>query len=247
MISSSALADQIIVNGLDPLRSGGVMMKESGTEIWAGYVGVILLTVNSGGQSYSRDSLCVDLFTNIYLGQTYDTTVQRPDEVQGKHLGRVSWLVDNALLPTQGVYASTLAVPDWVTSQAQGMGIQLAIWDIVHDAGNGFSAGSVQAATQNPTNSTVLYWAQRYLDLSLGQRSDLAFIYNNFQVGASTQVQMLAGPKFADQGPAPPAPPPIVTFDETDAPEPSTFALFTAAGLLALAAARRRTAVRRRG
>ena len=187
--------------------------------------------MNTGGEVFNRDSLCVDLFTDIQAGVTYVTSILRPDQVTGKNMQRVSWLVDNALLPTQdNDYISLLDPANWVHNAAQGAGIQLAIWDIVHDNGNGFSAGSVQAAaTLGVTDPSVLAWAQTYEALSKYQHSDLAYIYNNVVLGTNTPVQMLAGPIFVDGGPAP-----------APAPEPATFwlAAITLIGLVCFACRR---------
>ena len=149
----------------------------------------------------------MDLFTNINVNQQYDSNLLRPDAVDAsKHLSRVSWLVENALLPGQDPqYGSALQQADWVFSAAQGAGIQFAIWDIVHDGGDGFSAGRVQAAT-NPTSSTdpaVLTWAQRYEFLSLNKSNNAAYVYNNVEIGNGLLAQMLIGPQFADGGPQP--------------------------------------------
>ena len=120
-----------------------------------------------------------------------------------------------------------------MTTAAQGAGIQLAIWDIVHDGGDGFSAGRVQAVTNpsNPTDSNVLSWANTYEALSAGNSSAFAFIYNNVNMGNGVPAQMLAGPRFADGGPVP-------------NPEPATF-LMAGAALIGLSRfARRRRAER---
>ena len=129
--------------------------------------------------------------------------------------------MDNVLLPTQSDPASSqLPTSDWATTPAQGAGLQLAIWDITVDNGDGFSAGAVQAS-QNPNNLTptdVLDWAELYESLSLGESSDFAYVYDNTD-GNGNNVQWLEGPEFAD-GPTP-------------VPEPSTLVLL-AAGLLSL-------------
>jgi hypothetical protein len=178
----------------------------------------------------------VDLFTDINIGSTYGTTLLDPYEVSSNNLTRVSWLVDNALLPTQSSHLSALPSSDWVTSSAQGAGIQLAIWDIVENNGDGLYAGTVQAST--PSNSTdpnnqtpadVLDWANTYETLSLNQSSGLAFIYDNVDLSSGARVQMLEGPEFADNGPVP-------------SPEPSTcrFMLVSLAGGIGLWFRRRR-------
>jgi len=229
-----AFASTIIVaTGVDTTRGvSNLWINEQGTDTQAYFTGVIEISVtDSSGHVFNRDSFCVDLFTDININTQYNTTVLSPSQVPGKNLGRVSWLVDNALLPTQNSnYTSQLPQADWVTTSAQGAGLQLAIWDIVHDNGDGFSSGSVQAAKNHTTTSSVLNWARTYETLSANKDSNLAYIYQNVVLGGTTAVQMLAGPLFTDGGPAP-------------VPEPSTLAC--AAGALVLIGLRVRKKRRR--
>lgn len=204
-----------MVTGVDSTRGMGygvgtsLWINERGVNLDQYFAGVITIAVSDSGETYYRDSMCVDLFTQIGLGQTYLTTLLRPDEVANKNLKRNSWLVDNALLPAQSADPhSELAPGNWVSSAAQGAGLQLAIWDIVHDNGDGFSSGSVQASTDPNyrTDPDVLMWAENYRLWSIGKSSDLAFVYNN-RTAEGVTVQMLIGPKFSD-GPVPEIPEP---------------------------------------
>lgn len=209
-----ASADTIDATGVDWSRGEGVWIKENGAPTDAYFAGVIFITLTANnGSQYDRDTLCAQLFVDIFLHQTYNTTVVRPDQVPGRNLTIAAWLVDNEL-PT-------------ATTPAQGAGLQLAIWDIVEDGGDGFSKGSVQASTTSgeETDPTVLYWAEVYEQLALGpqlqgpfQSSDLAYVYVNTDLGGNP-AQMLIGPVFQDNGPEP-------------ASEPSTSAL-GGAGLIA--------------
>jgi hypothetical protein len=198
--------------GVDWNRGGGIVIREDNIDTQAYFAGVISITVTAGTQMFYRDSLCVDLFTDIFLNRQYGTTLLQPIMVPEKNLTRASWLVDNALLPTQdSTYGSVLAPIDWVFSIAQGMGIQLAIWDIVHDGGDGFSTGRVQAASTTDANNNLLGatdqaaldWAQTYETLSQGKSNNQAFVYSNVVLGGTTPAQMLIGPQFADGGPQP--------------------------------------------
>jgi hypothetical protein len=202
----------IVATGVDLDRGGGLVIREDNVDTSTYFAGVISISLTQGNQTFNRDSLCVDLFTDIQLGQSYVTNVLRPDDVPQKNLERASWLVDNALLPVQdSTAASALASSDWVTSVAQGMGIQFAIWDIVHDGGDGFSAGRVQAASTTDANNggvgatdaAALDWARKYEALSLGNSNNDAFVYNNVDMGQGVPAQMLIGPQFADGGPQP--------------------------------------------
>jgi len=229
-----ASGSTIVVTGVDWTRGESIWINEDGTDVSAYFAGVIDITVNDTDGSYTRDSLCVDLFTDIYLYQQYDTNVLGPGDVAGKNLPRVSWLIDNALLPSQNSsYTSALPTTDWVSTPDQGAGIQLAIWDIVHDGGDGFSGGRVQAGSAaNPTDPNVLAWAEAYEGMSAGQSSNLAYVYQNFDTGTTVPAQMLAGPLFQDGGPTP----------QDDAPEPTTLLLSGSALIGAACLARRRRA-----
>ncbi len=207
LLCGSALANTVIMpTGVDSSRGESIWIQENGVDTDAYFAGVIDITVQDGDQKWFRDSLCVDLFTDIYLGQSYGTTIERPSDVFGKNLQRVSWLIDNALLPTQisGI-TSVLPSTQFISTPAQGAGIQLAIWDIVHDGGDGFSSGSVQAVTNpaNPTDPLALAWAQTYETDSVGKSSNEAYVYNNVNLSNGQPAQMLAGPMFLDHGPAP--------------------------------------------
>jgi hypothetical protein len=231
-------ADTIIVTGVDWSRGESLWMNGDGSDFQAYFAGVIEISVTDPSGTFARDSLCVDLFTDIYIDQPYYTVLRTPADFPEKNLARVSWLVDNALLPTQSSFTSLLPQSDWVTSVAQGAGIQLAIWDIVHDNGDGFSAGRVRAATgQNGTDPAVLAWANLYESVSLGQSSNLAYVYQNVDMGNGQPAQMLAGPMFKDGGPTPQPLDPLTPADS--APEPGTL-LLTAAALASIAAWRRR-------
>jgi len=240
LLGGNTFADTYTIDptGVDSTRGESIWMNENGNNVSQYFAGVVLITLTDTDthQQWYRDTLCVDLFTDIYVTQTYGTTVLDPYEISGRNLTRVSWLVDNALtnnalLPTQSSFLSVLPSSEWVTNSAQGAGIQLAIWDIVENNGDGLSAGSVQASTDpnHPTPPDVLYWANTYETLSTNQSSGLAFVYNNTNLLSGTRVQMLEGPEFADNGPMP-------------APEPSTcqFMLVSLAGGIGLWFRRRR-------
>ena len=198
------------------------------------FAGVLNIAVTSNNHTYYRDAICVDLFTGIGIGGTYDTTILRPDEEQPKNGTRVSWLIDNAILPTYGIpgyTGSLLPSQYWVTNAVNGAALQIAVWDIVHDGGDGFSAGSVQYGSVNhPANPAVLAAANYYRTASAGQWSDLAYIYDNVVQNSTTEAQMLAGPLFLDDGPHP-------------NPEPATLAMAGGVliGLGALARKKKRT------
>jgi PEP-CTERM motif len=236
-------ADTIQAYGIDWSRAAYVNMIQD-NKLVNGIAGVIQIQlVGSGpnGQTVNRDTLCVDAFVDIYLGgYLYGTVVLTPPEVTGKqNLGTVAWLEDNALVPAQTSFLGTTSIPkaDWVTSAAQGAGMQFAIWDIVEDNGDGFGAGRIQESNVegSTTDAAVLQWAETYECLAMGSTSpscalvpgvtppggvrvsNQAFVYVNTVLpgdpgNPGDPAQTLEGPQFFDHGPEP-------------TPEPSTLGL----------------------
>ena len=105
---------------------------------------------------------------------------------------RVAWLLTN----------------QYPTSAAAGAGFQLAIWDILTDNGDGFSAGKVQKSTGTATNATVLADAIGYETASAGKSSATQFVIYNNTTTQGVKVQTLMGLWPTDGGPVPETPEP---------------------------------------
>lgn len=215
MLCRVAAADSIVVTGVNGnLGEYGVWIEEYGQDSNTYFAGVIDIQLSDSEGVFNRDTMCVQLFTDIYIGQTYGTSVVTPNEEGGGSLDQVSWLLDNALLPAQngGTTPSLIPSADWATTSAQGAGLQLAIWDLVENGGDGFSAGSVQAATGSngpATDPTVLYWAnfyEAYVEQSPSYKTNDAFVYLNVDMGNGVSAQTLEGPEFLNDGGPQPQP-----------------------------------------
>ena len=83
--------------------------------------------------------------------------------------------------------------------------LQMAIWDIIQDGGDGFTAGRIRRSTSasRPTDSIILSLANSFITQSNGQSYTNALVLSNVNVNAYTQRLIV------DQG----------------VPEPSTWAL----------------------
>ena len=146
----------------------------------------------------------VDLNIPLAFGD-YDVTFALPTDVA--YGPRAAWIYAN--------YGATVGA---------GLAVQLALWDLTHDGGDGFDAGAVQL---NPTfPAPIRGLAVSILTASIGQSSTEARIayLTGIPSGLPGQTLILA--------------PESLTFSVADVPEPGT-GLCLAAALL-LGAARER-------
>lgn len=188
--ASGLFASTLTVTGVDTTRGGSVSFLEDGVAV-TDYAGIIFASYDNGP---AKDFFCADLFTSITFA-TYDSIayflrVERNEP-------RVGYLFVNYLAG--------------VTTPELGEGMQLAIWDILHDGGDGPTAGRVQSSVSTPVN-VINNW-NNYLAVSNGQSAYNASVYVNtlnFQ-----PAQTLIGPLAANS--------------VADVPEPATFALVGAA------------------
>jgi hypothetical protein len=178
LCAAPAFAHTIEVISTDSARGGNVNFVLDGAN-YTGYSGAILARYDGGPQT--ETFFCIDLFTSIDYG-TYGTTPLVP---YTEDLTRVAWLYVNRL--------------GTVTSANLGRAFQLAIWDIVHDGGDGPNAGRVRQRTgTNGTGTTVVNAWTNYLNVSLNQSSLNATIYRNYTLGTGVPAQDFVGPYQAD-------------------------------------------------
>ena len=215
----------MIVSDVDhPLGMGSLWIDEKGVPeglYWAGGVDIVV-------DGYARVVFCVDLLTSVNVPGTYDTTMDFSDTPYispGNYsdvpsLKRVGWLLQN----------------EWPSTALDGAALQLAIWGIITDKGDGFGtadapAGIVSQSTDasHPTDSSVLAAAILYETESAGMSSSFGIVYHNTTLDG-VPVQTLMGPGTDDGGPSP-------------APEPATV-LMIFGGLALIGVSRLRRSAR---
>jgi hypothetical protein len=189
-------ATTIQVTDMDWDRASSMWINVNGEdkEVWAGLMKIRVDNL------YDRIALCVDLFTGIMTGQDYSSSLQGPGTVPNG--GRVSWLIENWIPSAMDQ-----------NSEVLGAALQLAIWDIVHDNGDGLEAGSIQRAAT--TNSDIVAAAMNFGTTSAGMASFNSYVYRNVSFIDGSPAQTLIGPAG---GPGP-----------TPSPEPATIAMMGAA------------------
>jgi hypothetical protein len=186
-----AAANSIIVQSVDtPLGEQQTLwIDENGTNTQLYWAGGINVSVDGT----TRVMWCVQLFVDINLNTTYNTVV---DWANTPQLQRIGWLVQN--------------VAGFITTQAQGAALQLAIWDISEDNADGFTAGKVRQSTSNttPTDPVVLALAKSYETQSATKLYEWVPVYHDVTVIGGTPVQNLIGPLVKDDVTMPTAPEP---------------------------------------
>ncbi len=176
------------------LRVDGVEMRD-----WAGSVNIDVDGVRSL-------ALCVDLFTSMNVNHTYGTTIGT--EVTIDNGGRVAWLMENEMPSLSGV--------------SQLAGLQLAVWDIVHDNGNGLSTGRIRQSTAHTTDAAAVNEATALIALSLGHSAADGIVYNNYNLHDFSKVQTLMSVPVSANSVA------------TSTPEPQSIGMMAMGGLAGL-------------
>jgi hypothetical protein len=147
------------------------------------YAGAYLGTYNHGPL---LTFFCADPFLGINYG-VYDSQAWIPAGYET----RAAWLYGNEI--------------GGVDTQNEGAAMQLAIWDILFDGGDGAGSGIIGGASTTDTNVLALW--SNYLTISDGQSSrTAASVYRNSLGGY--EAQPFLGPE-----------------DPNAIPEPSTYAL----------------------
>ena len=192
----------MVVTGVQSDLGESIWIDQSGAPTQLYWAGGVDITVNG----YNRVVFCVDLLTHISL-DTYDTTLDYSDTPYIRDSSDYSD-VDSLLR------VGYLLKYEWPKSALQGAALQLAIWDIVTDKGDGFgkpdtSAGIVSQSTDtsHPTDPGVLSAAIAYEAEaeSLVNPGNFGIVYHNYQgTGPNRErFQTLMGPNPTDLGPEP--------------------------------------------
>lgn len=169
---SSTWATTIVYNGNDVTRGEDIIFQtNSGGGLTQDFTfaGVFNVTVDGNPLAYA---FCLDTF--VTAGSM---TANESGAASVNGGTRIAWLFDNAF--------------PLINSTAGYAGLQLAIWDIYHDSGDGFDAGVIQRDTLL-TSSAVLAAANGFLTSSAGQSSPNAVVYTNV-LGAGASQTMITG------------------------------------------------------
>lgn len=166
---ATATTTTVTVTGVDFSQGQNIYFLQDGT-VMQGYAGAIVVNANNASTSV----LCVDLFTHLNVNDVFDVNFLSPQALDPANPSR--GLQAAYLFVSQfGTIGSHLLSQNPTLSLAQATAaLQLAIWDIVHDGGDGFNAGRIRAssAAGQGTDAAVLTAAIQQVQFSLNYASN---------------------------------------------------------------------------
>ena len=176
------------------------ILTNNGTTLNRSYSGEILVMINGKSQI----AYCVDFFTGIGIGSYNSTFLSPASYLNG---ARAAWIYEmNALT---------------AVTNATAAAIQLAIWDVIHDGGDGLNAGNIRLSSSG--SSSLRAAAEALISASAGRTSlNETILQNTAFNGAPAQWLITSGKLYPN----------------TAVPEPTTWTMI--AGGLGLGAWKRR-------
>lgn len=173
---SVSASETLTVHSLTAGKFAAVNLNYNGNTLNV-YAGPQSVSLN-GGSLF--DAYCVDLDHWNSLPSSYPVNVLSTDLLTNGQ--RIAYLYNT--------YAPT------VTNSTMGAALQLAIWDVLVDGGNGFSAGNLKSSVSGNT----LTQANAFLAASAGQSSEASWLKATHHGASGNKYQNLVGP--AVPGPA---------------------------------------------
>lgn len=137
---------------------------------------------------------CVDLFTNITFA-SYNTTPSNPDTLPPWGT-RLAWIYS-----TYAPLVASAADPN-----AAAGALQLALWDVRHDGGDGLDQGIIQLDTSYRTmspGSAILSAANAIVLASQGKSSHQASILHNFSFNGTPAQDLITDGSWPEPTPEP--------------------------------------------
>ena len=147
----------IRILSVDTNRGQNTWTNQNGTDTQS-FLGVIRVSLDGAG---AKDAFCIDAFVSVSINDNYAVNLNDPSSAQRQ---RVAWLLNNQL-PTLN------ALPNGTDKRQRFAALQLTIWDIVHDNGDGFNAGLIRwdTAGTNNTPTNVRTYSDLFRTISAGQ------------------------------------------------------------------------------
>jgi hypothetical protein len=139
--------------------------------IASSYAGAVQATLG-GGSTFAAFSL--NPFVGLTFGTQYIDNAVLPSDATAQalstNIGRAAWL-----------YVTEISVVNAASNKAvAGAALQLAIWDVMVDGGDGLSAGQIRSASgQNSTTQAVYTQAAAWITASSGKTSNTATVLIN--------------------------------------------------------------------
>lgn len=176
--SAASASDSLTVHSLTSGKYASVAINYFGNALNV-YSGPQLASLN-GGSTF--DAYCVDLDHWNTLPSTYPVDVLSTNLLTNGQ--RIAYLYNT--------YATAVA------TSTQGAALQLAIWDVLVDNGDGLSVGNLKSSV----GGGILSQANTYLASSVGQTGEASYLRATGHGSNCDRYQDLVGPATPVPGPA---------------------------------------------
>ena len=169
LFTSSASASTLNLIQPNTSRGSYLTFNYNGVDETA-FAGALSFSID--GSATLTDMFCVDITTFSYLNSPYEATALPPTILNNGD--RAAWLFLNF-----DSSANTVVT---------GTALQLALWDVVHDGGNGLSTGIFKGTAS--ISSEIINQAESYITASLGQSASAAVVYESVLGKNDRQLQI---------------------------------------------------------
>jgi hypothetical protein len=169
LFTMSASASTLALVGPDQTRGSFITFQHNSADV-SGFAGVLNFTIDGGADLFSF--FCVDITTPAYY--TPYEAVALPPASTINHGAQVAWLFTH--------FASS------VNSVVTGTALQLAIWDVIYDGGDGLANGSLRGVGYLPND--ILAQAASYISASAGMSASDAVIWQSVLGATDRQMQI---------------------------------------------------------
>jgi hypothetical protein len=170
LLANVATASTLNLIAPNTSRGTYLTMNYNGSDV-SGFAGAIATSID--GSAILYDMFCVDITTHSFLNNPYEA-VGLPPATAINNGGRAAWLFDTFNSAAQTV--------------TTGAALQLALWDVIEDNGDGFATGLFRSTASIPND--ILVQAAAYITASAGHTSTNATVWQSV-LGKGDRQEMM--------------------------------------------------------
>lgn len=143
---------------LEDVSPGANVTIKNGSETLPLFAGQLQMGYNSGGSHQSLYTFCVDLDHRVSVGQTYTVSAESSVDTLSPYGRNMMWL-----------YKEHLGDKSLGSDSNTACALQLALWDLIKDGGDGLSKGDFQIVS---ASQDIIDLANDFIHQALSNQLD---------------------------------------------------------------------------